>query len=122
MFDDDSNGTVNEKEHTDLMKSIWSEQEWGPNIIKVSKRDDFPSFTVVRHPIYRLVSAWLEKLGPMEPGHSEKDKSLNFVNLFKSSKFIKKKNFFIYLLLYRNFLENELSKWFDLKAMTRALN
>ena len=72
-------GDLNKRGHLELMETIWVQKALGPNFIDLFQRDKSPSFTVVRHPIYRLVSAWLEKLGPIEPGHSEKDKDLHFV-------------------------------------------
>ena len=79
MLDGDGIGDLNKRGHSDLMEMIWVRKSLGPNIISFPKRNNSPSFTVVRHPIYRLVSAWLEKLGPVEPGHSERDKTFQFV-------------------------------------------
>ena len=80
------------------MNVIWVQKALGPYVLNVSERDENPSFTVVRHPIYRLVSAWLEKLGPMEPGHSERDKALQFVGFFCLFLFL-----FLLLVIKENF-------------------
>ena len=84
MLNDDGIGDLSKQGHSDLMEMIWVRKSLGPNIIDFFQRDKSPSFTVVRHPLYRLVSAWLEKLGPMEPGHSERDKALHFVSVISA--------------------------------------
>ena len=65
------------------MYQIWYQRQIGPELIKVfddNTWSEISSFTIVRNPLQRLVSAWRDKLGPMAEGDLLADKVRFFVS------------------------------------------
>ena len=65
--------TLREMSHGELMFEIWHRRNLAPELrlmseLDIGKRKMFPSFTIGRNPLHRLVSAWREKLGPLTDG------------------------------------------------------
>ena len=65
--------TLREMSHGELMFEIWHRRNLAPELrlmseLDIGRRKMFPSFTIVRNPLHRLVSAWREKLGPLTDG------------------------------------------------------
>ena len=64
------------------MYKVWYERNLGPELMEAPEDYTWnhqPSFTIVRNPLHRLVSAWREKLGPMTEGDLLADKANFFV-------------------------------------------
>ena len=70
-----------DKTHGELMYEIWYENKIGPELELVPRDVKFPSFTFVRNPLERLISAWREKLGPLADGDLLENKVKYFVGL-----------------------------------------
>ena len=67
------------------MKEVWHSKEIGPELEQINSHQslelNLPSFTIVRNPVYRFVSAWREKLGPFQEGDLISGKEVFFVSL-----------------------------------------
>ena len=78
----------NTRLHGDLMREVWYSRDFGPELGLINSDQslelNLPSFTIVRNPIYRFVSAWREKLGPFQEGDtiSGKEKIFVYFKLF----------------------------------------
>ena len=72
----------NVKNHQELMKEVWLHPRWAPELegfVNVTQFLHLPSFTIVRNPIDRVVSAWREKLGPLDSSDLLSEKVLFWV-------------------------------------------
>ena len=70
------------KYHYELIKDTWLHPRWAHKLegfVNLTKFLHLPSFTVVRNPIDRVVSAWREKLGPLDFGDLLSEKIKYFV-------------------------------------------
>ena len=68
------------------MKQIWVDNNYGSELDEIKNFKKFrnlPSFTIVRNPIERVVSAWREKVGPLASGDSLSEKVMFFDKMGK---------------------------------------
>ena len=83
---DKSSETEKPKSHVELMKEVWADNNYGSQMEQIRSYKDFrylPSFTFVRNPIDRVISAWREKLGPLSSSDSLAEKVMFFEKMGK---------------------------------------
>ena len=92
-----TNGNLQEKSHGEMMLETWYERKWAPELRLLANKEakqlhQLPSFTIVRNPLHRLVSAWREKLGPLSDGDVLAEKVYFFVGfvVFVKTKWVYK--------------------------------